>query len=224
MLLLVLIVSYAHCEPPSWIIISGTEYSMVVIASISLFNEDFVGGDGNIAAAFGSGGEVDCRSIGLWQDANPPYWDGYWYFTVVGDASGEEISFKIYNDSSDSVYDCTPKFFFSINATFGSPYDPIEIFALYPPTDISITVSTITHIPTITWSSVEGANSYYIYSFDTPSSELSASTLTAHITGTSWSDTQHTKNFYAVTSSDDSLYSSKCLKNIKNDTVNKDNP
>lgn len=117
-------------NPPDWQIIPGTQYSMIVMAHITYNGISFEGGiNQNAVGAFGPGGESDCRSIALWQPANPPYWDGYWYFTVVGNDNGEIISFKIYNETSDSVYNCIETITFEDNTTLGDPFNPHDLTA-----------------------------------------------------------------------------------------------
>ena len=117
--------------PPEWQIISGTQYSMILMSRITYNGSPFEGGVNlNAAAAFGPGGESDCRSIASWQPANPPYWDGYWYFTIVGNDNGESISFKIYNESSDSIYNCVEAIIFEDNTTIGDPFSPFDLTAI----------------------------------------------------------------------------------------------
>lgn len=125
-----LAVSTLFSDPPDWQPITGTEYSMVVLADILLYDEPFTGSDSsNIAAAFGPGGESDCRSLGVWQPDYPPYWDGYWYFTIVGNTNGEAIHFKIYDSVSDTIYNCNEVLIFQDGQTYGSPEDPFLITA-----------------------------------------------------------------------------------------------
>ncbi len=116
-----------YADPPTWQPVQGTQYSMVVMAEIYLFYEPFNGLGSNIAGAFGPGGESDCRSIAAWQQPNPPYWGGYWYFTIVGNDNGEDISFKIYYEDADSVYDCFETLEFQDNSTIGEPAAPWQL-------------------------------------------------------------------------------------------------
>ncbi|MBN2017506.1 MAG: hypothetical protein JW794_05195 [Candidatus Cloacimonetes bacterium] len=119
-------------NPPNWHVISGTQYSMILIAQITFNGDIFEGGvSNNMAGAFGPGGESDCRSIAAWQVASPPYWDGYWYFTIVGNDNCDCIYFKIYNDPTDSVYDCTESLLFQDNITIGEPTNPYQLHT-YP--------------------------------------------------------------------------------------------
>ncbi len=111
-------------DPPQWEIISGTEYSMVLMSSVTLDGAIFDNTGENCVAAFGPGGDVDCRSIGVWQEPNPPYYDGFWYFTIVGNTIGDTISFKLYDESSDEVYSCNEMVIFDNNATIGIPSEP----------------------------------------------------------------------------------------------------
>ena len=115
---------------PNWQPITGTEYSMVLMASVEFNELPFEGtNENNIVAAFGPAGEDDCRAIAVWEDANPPYWDGYWYFTIVGNENNEDISFKIYNAERDSIYNCEESISFSNDQTVGDPFSPYAITA-----------------------------------------------------------------------------------------------
>ncbi|MFC1898046.1 T9SS type A sorting domain-containing protein [Candidatus Cloacimonadota bacterium] len=115
-------------DPPTWSIITGTQYSMVVMASIMFETDEFVMNGDNMAGAFGPIGEEDCRSIAVWQEPNPPYYEnGFWYFTVVGDELGDEISFMIYDESTDAVYTCEETVIFDDNETLGQPDAPITL-------------------------------------------------------------------------------------------------
>lgn len=107
-----------------WELISGTQYSMVVMSTAQIFGNPIYGGEGNIVAAFGPNGDEDCRAIAEWQPANPPYWDGYWYFTIVGNLNGETIQFKIFDLQTQTIYDCYQTLEFIDNQTIGSPEQP----------------------------------------------------------------------------------------------------
>jgi len=115
-------------DPPLWEVISGTQYSMVLMTAIYLDNEPFTLNNGNIAAAFGPAGESDCRSLAAWQPSNPPNYDGFWYFTIVANDFDEEIFFRIYDQSSDSIYLSSQSLTFADNAVTGSPY---ELYSLH---------------------------------------------------------------------------------------------
>lgn len=110
-----------------WEPIGGTQYSMVVMADINVGDQLFVNNPDNFAAAFGPGGDADCRSVAVWQEPNPPYWDGYWFFTIVGDTPDEEINFKIYDSSQSVVYECIETVNFADNNTIGSPDTPYPL-------------------------------------------------------------------------------------------------
>ncbi|NQV17923.1 MAG: T9SS type A sorting domain-containing protein [Armatimonadetes bacterium] len=144
-IIIVLFCTVLFSDPPNWVPITGTEYSMVVIAEISLYNLPFAGIGTNMAGAFGPGGETDCRSVGTWEEPNPPYWDGHWYFTIVGNTNGEVIGFKIYDEATDLIYDCNVTVIFEDGATIGSPTDPLNLSAMLG--EITGNVSLITTIP-----------------------------------------------------------------------------
>ncbi|MBN1326589.1 MAG: hypothetical protein JW996_01435, partial [Candidatus Cloacimonetes bacterium] len=111
-------------EIPDWEVITGTSYSMVLMAKIYLNEENFTGTGDNLAGAFGPGGETDCRSLAAWQPDNPPHYEGFWYFTIVGNLESEEISFKIYAAAFDSVFSCNQSIEFHNDTTLGTPTDP----------------------------------------------------------------------------------------------------
>ena len=73
-----LVAANIWATPPNWEPIQGTQYSMVLIATASIDDVEFTGTGTNMFAAFGPGGESDCRGLGTW------YTNGFWYFTVVG--------------------------------------------------------------------------------------------------------------------------------------------
>lgn len=126
-ILIILVFSIVSADSPDWEQIQGTQYSMVLMAQITFDSELFEGVGNNMAGAFGPGGETDCRSVGFWEEPNPPHWDGYWYFTIVGNTNGETISFKIYNEDTDSIYDCLETITFEDNTTVGNPSDPFDL-------------------------------------------------------------------------------------------------
>jgi hypothetical protein len=121
---LLLVLVTLNADPPEWQPITGTEYSMILMTQINLNEVIFSAADGNLAAAFGPGGEADCRGIAFWQPPNPPHYDGFWYFNIVGNMSGEAISFMIYNALYDQIIPTTSDIVFLNNETVGSPYEP----------------------------------------------------------------------------------------------------
>ena len=114
-------------DPPTWQVITGTEFSMILMAEVSLDGEAFTNEGDNIVAAFGPDGENDCRCIAAWQEPYPPYYDGFWYFTIVGNTNGDDISFKLYEETSDLIFDCNETLTFANNETIGSPDDLYQL-------------------------------------------------------------------------------------------------
>lgn len=93
---------------PQWAPVTGNEHNMVAYGKIAT-GMDFSSG-GRILYSFGPAGEQDCRSrsmIGA---------DGSYFATIVGDAAGEAIHFKIV-DESGNVYDLMEKITFTHDAT-----------------------------------------------------------------------------------------------------------
>jgi hypothetical protein len=66
-----------------------------------------INGTSYVLAAFGPGGDKDCRAVNDIA-ANDIHEDGFFYYlTVCGnlEKDGEVISFKVYDSSSDQIYD-----------------------------------------------------------------------------------------------------------------------
>ncbi|MCF7793367.1 MAG: hypothetical protein K9N09_06410 [Candidatus Cloacimonetes bacterium] len=195
-------------DPPNWQEITGTQYSMVLFTTIIFNNSSFDNSGTNMAAAFGPGGIDDCREIAGWESGNP----GFWYFNIVGNTNGEEISFKIYDEASDQIYDCDQTFIFQDGDTFGSPSDPYtltsEFTLLLPPQNVNISFNSTREIIALSWSTSINANSYYIYADDTVDVVKSSENLVGHTSDTTWIDfdfEQYTRKFYVVTASSDTL-------------------
>jgi len=200
-LLSLVLLSTLVASPPSWSPITGTEYSMILNAAIQLDGETFSREGENIAAAFGPGGESDCRSIGIWYPSTINY-DGFWFFTIVANTNGEEIIFKIYDEVSDGIFVTEYSIQFEINATIGIPSNPENMlfFDFIPPQNVTLTKFSGFYV--ISWSPVPEAQSYCVYSSDTPDVNAS-STFEARTPGTSWADfgALLSKKFYAVIAS-----------------------
>jgi len=114
-------------DPPDWEQISGTQFSMLLRTQVTHQDNLFEGIDpDNILAAFGPGGTDDCRALGFWIDANPPlYENGFWDLGIVSNQfEGEIITFKIYEASSDSIFDCHQEIIFTDGITIGSSVEP----------------------------------------------------------------------------------------------------
>ena len=110
-----------------WVTITGTQYNMIFMCKVLLNDETFPGNINNHLAAFGPDGIEDCRGVAVWQPANPPNWQGYWFFTIVSNTHSDIISFNIFDGSSEIMYECTETVIFENNATIGSPFEPAEL-------------------------------------------------------------------------------------------------
>lgn len=113
----------APAAPPQWEVIGGTQYSMTLLADISFGAEPFVAVGDNMAAAFGPGGEDDCRALGAGQD-------GLWMFTIVSSAENQDeevINFKLYNETTATIYVCNETIMFEDNAIIGTPENPFQL-------------------------------------------------------------------------------------------------
>ena len=122
--ILLLLPVFLYSDPPEWEVIGGTQYNMIVMASANLNSSFFDGSEDNMIGAFGPNGISDCRGLGIWVDANPPHHNGLWYFTIVGNETVSddiEISFKLYDTTTDQIFDCNETITFENNATIGTP-------------------------------------------------------------------------------------------------------
>ncbi|MEA3476312.1 MAG: T9SS type A sorting domain-containing protein [Candidatus Cloacimonadota bacterium] len=126
-LLLIFVNQFLYADPPNWEHIYGTQYSMVLMAEVTFDGEVFEGTGNNMAGAFCFTDSLECRSVATWQEPNPPHWEGYWHFVIVANENGEEISFKIYDDSTDVIYNCNQTIFFEDNTTIGNPGEPFML-------------------------------------------------------------------------------------------------
>ena len=206
LLLITLVISLSFAaEPPNWEQITGAQFSMVLYGEINLNNQVFGGSGNNLAAAFGPGGEADCRSIGIWYPPSTSH-DGYWYFTIVGDTANEEIIFKIYEEVADSIYTSLNSVLFQSNLTLGSSADPFLIemptwVTIDPPQNVSVSLIPSFSLVIVSWTAVAEAQSYFIYAGDDPDIDTTPGTHVGHVSGTSWFDSIGEKRFYTVTSS-----------------------
>ncbi|MCF7921050.1 MAG: tandem-95 repeat protein [Candidatus Cloacimonetes bacterium] len=106
---------------PDWEVIPGTQYSLQMYSQVDYLGDFFTNDNpDNIVAAFGPGGETDCRSIAFWNEYNEFQ---LWYMTIVSNAAdslSEVISFKIYDAAMDQVLDCRESILFQDNVVIGS--------------------------------------------------------------------------------------------------------
>jgi Secretion system C-terminal sorting domain/Right handed beta helix region len=125
-----------------WSIIPGTQYTMTVFVTASLDGKFVTGINNNQLAAFGPGGDSDCRGVATWEegshilwDTEYHYWDlpGYWYITITSNNnSGEVIDFKMYETLTDSIYECYESLVFvddvmaSMDQTYPSTVNVME--------------------------------------------------------------------------------------------------
>ena len=100
--------SIAFCITAKWSINeAGFKYSMVVYGDLYLDNHKVKWSDGYYIAAFGQGGEKDCRSMkqigDVGKDKQIP---GMFYLTISSNAiNPETITFKVWDSLNDVTYD-----------------------------------------------------------------------------------------------------------------------
>ncbi|MCX6584659.1 MAG: SBBP repeat-containing protein [Candidatus Aminicenantes bacterium] len=82
----------------SWPVIKGNQYNMVTLGKV-FFEGKAISGPGYYLVGQGSKGEKDNRSF------SPIGNDGSYFSTILGNAGGEAIKFKLYNSASGKTYD-----------------------------------------------------------------------------------------------------------------------
>jgi hypothetical protein len=122
MALLLVVLSIAGMllsAPPGWEPITGNYDNFAIYLDVYLYGELFTEGESNenILAAFGPGGDADCRAIAI-RDTVGPSGEleaiSCWYATVRSGVyypplETEYITFKIYDAEADTVYTCEPE-------------------------------------------------------------------------------------------------------------------
>ncbi len=220
-LLSIALLSTLIASPPSWTPITGTQYSMILNADIQLDGIIFSGEGENIAAAFGPGGESDCRSIGIWYPSTGNY-DGFWFFTIRGDINYETINFRIYSGTDDEIYLSEDTVDFISNATIGSVSTPHPISftspvsALPAPENITLTLYPSSALFILSWNRVPEADLYNVYSGDTP--DITSGSFLGQTSNTIWlgSGISESKKFYWVTAVSNSVPASKDSNYVPN--------
>jgi len=113
---------------PNWQVVPGLQYQMDVYASAEYCGQPFTGGSYNKLAAFGPGGESDCRGIGEWYEYGP---DQFWYIPVMSNAGPgtETIAFMLCGGASGTVSVCNETVLFADNTTIGDIAAPFPLTA-----------------------------------------------------------------------------------------------
>ncbi|MCP4111095.1 MAG: hypothetical protein GY749_37145 [Desulfobacteraceae bacterium] len=115
-------------ENPRWTPISG-QYSMIIYGQAGI-EDDKIGTGGYMIAAFGPGGESDCRGITDFINFGGEW--GY-YLTIVSNNEGEEISFKIWNGSSGEIFTIKVTITFEADAFIKKNLDiSLKLESVYP--------------------------------------------------------------------------------------------
>jgi DNA-binding beta-propeller fold protein YncE len=96
------------CSPP-WKVKTGTEYNMIVQGTV--FKDGTpIDSNGYFLGSFGPGGLNDCRSISEIDCVN-----GTYYATIVGNITGETITFRLYECSTGNIYTINESILFKQN-------------------------------------------------------------------------------------------------------------
>ncbi|MCF7793853.1 MAG: Ig-like domain-containing protein [Candidatus Cloacimonetes bacterium] len=129
----------------------------------------------------------ECRGL-----ATPIEVMGQWLFflTIYSNTTNENITYKVYFMVTDEIKEIEETTQFVNNLILGNPTQPYEmnIIGDFLPAPQNITISVENDLVTLSWDAVPGADSYKIYSSDSPEIAPENWNLEqSDITGTSWS-------------------------------------
>ncbi|MCX6584297.1 MAG: hypothetical protein NT166_29325 [Candidatus Aminicenantes bacterium] len=93
----------------SWPLIKGNQYNMIAYGKV-YFEGKPVNKTGYYLGSYGSKGESDGRSL------SPVKTDGSYFATILGNANGEKIKFKLINSANGRAYDVTGSFNFQADS------------------------------------------------------------------------------------------------------------
>lgn len=144
-----------------WVSISGTQYSMLLLASVLKGTTTYPGTNGNMLAAFGPGGDQDCRGIGFWIPEL-----GIYYMDIVGNANGQAITFKFLDQTLGQIVVCNESITFTDNTMIGAFDNP---FVLHLPmgTISNVSIQKNGNNILLNWDGPDGVD-YHIYRSNNP--------------------------------------------------------
>jgi len=105
---MLLMASISICGSAKWTVKNaGFQYSMVVYGDLYLNNQKVDWTDGYFIAAFGPGGEKDCRSLKQIGDVGKEkQMPGMFYLTISSNANyPETLTFKVWDSINNVTYD-----------------------------------------------------------------------------------------------------------------------
>lgn len=175
-----------------WTPISGTQYSMLLLANVLLDTNILTGANGNLLAAFGPDGNQDCRGVGTWIPELSMF-----YMDIVGNVNGQTLSFRFINQSNGQISNCNETITFSDNATIGSFDTPFTLH-LSLGNISNIVIQKSGNNAVLTWDGPTGVM-YYVYKSDKADTGFS---LLSSVTGRTYTDINALSNqrrFYRVT-------------------------
>ena len=123
-----LFTQFIFADPPNWTDNPGEyEFTATISGGIVLNENQQMGDDGDLFAAFDESGNV--RGIGLM--LFPPFgpYQGTPVFEVQlrSNAAGDLLHFKYYDASEDAILDVVETYEFKINETLGDVLNPVFI-------------------------------------------------------------------------------------------------
>jgi len=132
-ILFIISIQFIIASPPDWEDNpNGYEFTATISGGIILNDEEQLGNDGDLFAAFDDAGNV--RGIAL--QLSPPFgpYEGTPVFEMQmrSNAGGDLLSFKYYDASEDAVLDIFETYIFIINEQLGDVIDPVFYNILQP--------------------------------------------------------------------------------------------
>jgi hypothetical protein len=107
--------------PEDWVLMTGTSDNMMAMLNIQLNGEDYQWTPEHAVGVFDENNI--CRAHGIWQEADVLE-QGFWYFTIVGNNNGTELSLRIIGDNGAELTG-NESITFIADEIIGNPLEPV---------------------------------------------------------------------------------------------------
>jgi hypothetical protein len=189
-------------QSPAWTV-NPQEYEYTASLTMELTNEGTSLQNGNCLVGAFAGEE--CRGTATSIEVDERY---LYFLTIYSNIQNEEIGFKVYSEYQDEIIYSDSVFIFENDLILGTPASPylleLEIGdILLAPQNVIISRSIDT--VELSWEPVDGANSYIVYSSDSPNGVFYEEP-NGYVQETTWINfVQGSKRFYKVKATDERL-------------------
>ncbi|MEA1973606.1 MAG: T9SS type A sorting domain-containing protein [Candidatus Cloacimonadota bacterium] len=103
---------------PKWDIMQNTKSNMIYLADISFLDSRLSNSERYNVGIFDE--ENNCR-------ANGTFFDEFWYFTIVGNIDGEQLSMRVWDNYENKFYETDSEIIFIEDSILGYSDKPIDI-------------------------------------------------------------------------------------------------